>query len=64
MPEARALDAPFPGFAQSAKVVGHALAPADPDGVVRWDDLGEGVSAARALAGLDCLRRDAERPAA
>jgi alkyl hydroperoxide reductase subunit AhpC len=37
---------------------------ADPDGIVRWDDLGKGVSAARALAGLDRLRREAERPAA
>jgi alkyl hydroperoxide reductase subunit AhpC len=37
---------------------------ADPDGVVRWDDLGQGVSADRALAGLECLRREAERSAA
>jgi DNA-binding NtrC family response regulator/CHASE2 domain-containing sensor protein len=35
LPEARALTAPFQGFAQSAKVVGHALAPPDADGVVR-----------------------------
>jgi DNA-binding NtrC family response regulator/CHASE2 domain-containing sensor protein len=35
LPAARALNAPFPGFAQYARVVGHALAPADPDGIVR-----------------------------
>jgi alkyl hydroperoxide reductase subunit AhpC len=37
---------------------------ADADGVVRWDDLGEGVSADRALAGLERLRRDERRSAA
>jgi DNA-binding NtrC family response regulator/CHASE2 domain-containing sensor protein len=35
LPEARALTAPLQGFAQYARVVGHALAPPDPDGVVR-----------------------------
>jgi DNA-binding NtrC family response regulator/CHASE2 domain-containing sensor protein len=33
--EARPLGAPLPGLAQHARGVGHTLAPADPDGVVR-----------------------------
>jgi alkyl hydroperoxide reductase subunit AhpC len=37
---------------------------ADADGVVRWDDLGAGVSADRALTGLECLRREERRSAA
>jgi alkyl hydroperoxide reductase subunit AhpC len=36
----------------------------DPDGVVVWDDLGDGVSADRALAGLRCVRDELERDAA
>jgi DNA-binding NtrC family response regulator/CHASE2 domain-containing sensor protein len=35
LPLARALTPSLPGFAQSAKSVGHTLAPADPDGVIR-----------------------------
>ena len=33
--EARALTAPLPALVQPAKNVGHTLAPADPDGLVR-----------------------------
>jgi len=35
LPLARALTTSLPGFAQSAKSVGHTIAPADPDGVIR-----------------------------
>jgi len=35
LPLARAFTPSLPGFAQSAKSVGHTLAPADPDGVIR-----------------------------
>ena len=71
LPLARALTPSLPGFAQSAKSIGHTLAPADPDGVIRrvplFVQVGDrrvpafGLALAAAFSNVDTARIPVDR---